>query len=851
MSVETVLAELRLNRDFVSQVGAWERLPARPARWGPPIPLRPELAQALAAQGAQNLYTHQTAAIAAARRGEHVVIATGPASGKSLCYTIPVLEALQEDPAACALWLFPTKALAQDQLAAVRELIGAAGLAIEAHVFDGDTPQSQRSRIRRTARLLLSNPDMLHAGMLPYHTGWRELFGRLRYVVIDEIHSYRGIFGSHVANVLRRLARVCAFYGSRPQFICCSATIANPREHAERLCSAPFTLIDAEQDGSPRGPKQIMLYTPPLIDAQLGLRQNLLLSAMDGGLVFLRRGVQTVLFARSRQAVELLLGYVRDRLADDEGANAADQITGYRGGYLPLERRAIEAGLRNGRVRGVVATNALELGIDIGALDAAVLAGYPGSIASVWQQAGRAGRRDGTSAALLIMGNSALEQYIFKHPRFLFGRPAEHALINPDNPRILINHIRCAAYELPFEPGETWGSFGPLDETLDFLEQSGELHNTGRRRHWVGEGAPPATAVSLRTGGSETVVIQTAGDGATRPQTIGEVDLERAATTVYEEAIYLHAGEAYRVERLDWDGRLAIVRPAAVDYYTRAAVGSEIRALRPAVEAVEGGVRHAHGDLLVVTQATGFRKIRRYTHETLGLGRIDLPPWELDTTGYWLTLEDDLAERLFEAGVLQRPNDYGPSWAAQRQAALTRDGRRCQRCGLSQEESPLHVHHIRPFREFGYQRGVNDHDLLANRLDNLIALCPSCHRAAETAVQTRSALGGLAYALRNLAPLFLMCDVEDIQVTGQTLSPATGAPTLVIYERAAAGVGFSEKLFALRHELLTAALELVRDCDCRDGCPACVGPPGEIGPDTKLVTRRLLRQLISENRQLS
>jgi DEAD/DEAH box helicase domain-containing protein len=843
MAIETVLHALRGNSDFISQVAAWERLPPRPARHAPVPDLLPSLAQALAGQGIGPLYTHQAAAIAATRRGEHVVLATGTASGKSLAYALPVLEELARDPEARALWLFPTRALTQDQLAATRDLITSADLPIEAHVFDGDTPRSQRSRIRRNARLLLTNPDMLHAGILPFHTGWRDFFANLRVIVIDEIHACRGIFGSHVANLLRRLLRLCAFYGSRPRFICCSATIANPREHAERLCGVPFTLIGPEQDGAPHGEKHVILYNPPVIDEALGLRQSLLLSAMDGAVVFLQERVQTVVFGRSRQSVELLLGYIRDRLAADGWDEVERRIAGYRGGYLPLERRTIEHGMRSGMVQGIVATNALELGIDIGALDAAILAGYPGSIASVWQQAGRAGRREGVSAVLLMMGNSALEQYICKQPRWLFGRSAENALINPDNPRILLNHIQCAAAELPFDPDELWGSFGPVTPALDVLEEEGQLHNAGGRRHWIGDGQPAHT-FSLRTGGNETVVIQQAAQAGRDPITLGEVDPERAVTTVHEEAIYLHAGEAYFVEQLDWEARIALVRPVEVDYYTRASVSSEIRALESAETVLERDVLHAHGDLRVVSQATGFRKIRRYTHETLGTGTIDLPPWELETTGYWLVVGEALTEQLVAAGVLQRPNDYGPSWAAQRQQALARDGHRCQVCGVSADLLTLHVHHLRPFREFGYERGHNNHDRLANRLENLATLCPACHRRAEAAVQTHSAMSGLAWVLRHLAPLFLMCDVDDIQVTAQTLNPVTAAPTLVIYERTAAGVGFSQKLYQLRHTLLAAARELIGGCGCRDGCPACVGPPGETGPDTKAVTLRLLGELV-------
>ncbi len=860
MPLSELLSALRLNRDFMRGVAAWERLPARRAQFAPVnAPLAEKLQAALRACGMAQFFTHQAAAIDAALRGENVVIATATASGKSLCYTVPVLQRLLERPKARALYLFPTKALAHDQLVETAVLINAAHLPIEVHSYDGDTPQSQRRKVRVADGILITNPDMLHAGILPYHTTWRNLLRGLEFVVLDEIHAYTGVFGSHVANVLRRLQRLCAFYGSQPQFICCSATIANPQEHAQRLVGAPFTLVDESQNGAPMGEKQFILYNPPVIDEELGLRGSVVLAARDTAVTFLAENVQTIVFARARQTVELLLAYIRDELAYLGKGETA--VTGYRGGYLPLERRDIELGLRTGALRGVVATNALELGIDIGQLDAAVITGYPGSIASVWQQAGRAGRRAAQSVAVLIASNSALDQYICHHPRYLFGRSPEHALTNPDNLRILLRHLGCAAYELPFQPGESFGGYAPVDPLLEALREAGELHQTRNQYHWLGEGVP-SHAVSLRTSGDDTVLIH---DVAADNEIIGELDLESVPMLLYEGAIYMHQARTYLVERLDWNGRIAYVRPVDVDYYTRASIGSTIRALRAEEEeqvvirepsSVSGEpdseirnpkseiptLLRAWGDVTVVTQAGGYRKIKRYTHETLGYGVIDLPAMTLETNGYWLIFGEALTERLYNLGILLRPNDYGPNWQQQRKLALARDGHRCRTCGAS--EGMLHVHHIRPFREFAYLPGQNDHYLVANELDNLITLCPACHRQAEAGQQARSALGGLGYALRNLAPLFLMCDPGDILVSVESLSPLTKAPTLVIYERVAAGVGFSQRLYELHDELLRSALELVSACRCRDGCPACVGPPGEIGPDTKDVTRQLLQMLV-------
>ena len=841
MGLDEVLTGLRLNRDFMTQVAAWERIPARQAtvRTYPPDIAAPVIT-ALKQRGIHHLYAHHAAAIEAVFRNEHVVVSTATASGKSLCYMVPVLNALLSDPTARALYLFPTKALAHDQLTETLKLIELGEMSVTVNSYDGDTPQSRRRQVRQSAGILITNPDMLHAGILPQHTSWRNLFSNLKFIVVDEIHAYRGVFGSHIANVLRRLRRICQFYGSNPQFICCSATIANPQEHAERLAEVNFTLVDDSQNGAPTGEKHFILYNPPIVDEELGLRHSSILAAKDAAATFLSRDVQTIVFARARQTVELLLTY----LQDDMDAFGADReaVVGYRGGYLPLERRSIEHGLRNGDIRGVVATNALELGIDIGRLSAAVLTGYPGSVASTWQQAGRAGRRSEQSAVIMVAGGNPLDQYLCQHPRYLFGRSPEHALCNPDNLRIMLKHLGCAVYELPLEQGEEYGKFGSVDELLETLAGEGIVYSTNKQFHWLGEGVP-SHGFSLRTSGDDTVVIQDVGEG--RVDVIGEIDLESVPLLAFEGAIYMHQARTYLVESLDWDGRLANVRPVNVDYYTRASVGSNIRSLIQEEEAVEGDLLRAYGEVLVVTKATGYRKIKRYTHETLGFGEIELPEMELDTDGYWIIFGEELTNRLVAAGILIQPNNYGSNWQDQRQKALERDGHRCRTCGTqARPGAGLHIHHIRPFREYGYIPGENEGYLLANDLGNLVTLCPSCHRRAEAGQQARSALGGLAYVLGNLAPLYLMCDPRDIQVSAESRNPITQAPTIVIYERVAAGVGFSQRLFELHDRLLTSAAELVTDCSCRDGCPACVGPPGEIGPETKAATRRLLELLM-------
>jgi DEAD/DEAH box helicase domain-containing protein len=846
-AVDTILGALRRDHSFMRNVVAWEKVPRRPARHAPPpAGLDDELARLLRQQGTWPLYTHQVLALQAALRGENVVVVTGTASGKTLCYNLPVLQILRADPGASALYLFPTKALAQDQLAALSELLARMEKRPPLHLYDGDTPASRRPTIRQAGGVILSNPDMLHAGILPHHTRWAHFFAGLRIVVLDEIHTYRGVFGSHLANLLRRLRRICQLYGSAPRFVCTSATIANPAEHAQRLIEAPVTLIPEDQDGSPQGERHFILYNPPMVDPALGIRQSALTSSAEVGGEFLRAGVQTILFARSRLATELLLTTLRDRLAPD---TPAEKLQAYRGGYLPHQRRAIERGLRQGDVRGVVGTNALELGVDIGEMSACVLMGYPGTIASTRQQAGRAGRRLSSSAAVLVATALPLDQYIATHPHFLFGQSPEHALINPDNLVILVSHLQCAAFELPFETGETFGGAGRVDDILDFLAQEGLLHRSSRSYHWVAD-SYPAASISLRSGSSESVVIQDVSD-PDGPVVIGQLERESAPLLLHEGAIYPHQGATYLVERLDWDDGRADVRQVSVEFYTRASMSSTLQVLAVDESAQVGPVWKHHGRVQVTSQATAYRRIKRTTHETLDWGEIDLPSQTLETTAYWLSLTPELAARLEAAGVLPGSVDYGPNWAEQKRKALARDGGRCQSCGARERPGRRHdVHHIQPFRAFGYLPGANDHYLHANDLRNLVTLCPSCHRRAESQMRVQSSLAGLGSVLRNLAPLYLMCDVHDIFVLTEAAPVGEDGPKVTIYERVPAGVGFSQQLYELHGQLLIAAQELIRACPCQDGCPACVGPAAlaapEALPKTKAVTLQLLAAMVTE-----
>lgn len=831
---------MRHDAAFMSCVTAWASLPPRPARTAPwPDGLDRRLSAVLRAHGIEQPYIHQAQAIESALAGENVVLATSAASGKTLAYNLPVLHTLLADRAACALYLFPTKALAHDQVAAFKSLFGGCAPESIIQTYDGDTPSSRRAATRAQARLLVTNPDMLHMGILPYHTRWARFFANLRYVILDEIHTYRGVFGGHVANLLRRLQRICRFYGSTPRFLCASATIANPRQLAEQLIEAPVTLVD--EDGSPQGERHFILYNPPLVDAMLGIRRSAVLAAKDIAARLICAGVHTIVFARARITTEVLLGYLRDALAAQ--GHAPQLVQGYRGGYLPLERRAIEQGLREGRVHGVVATNALELGIDIGSLSACVMAGYPGTIAATRQQAGRAGRRVGPSVAILVASALPLDQYLISHPHYFFGRPVEQGLIDPDNLAILSSHLACAAFELPFEYTEPFGNAPHTQVILDTLAEDGLLHRHNSRYTWIG-GGYPAAHVSLRTSTTDRIVIQ---DVSTEPaEVIGQLDRPSAPLLLHEGAVYLHAGEAYTVETLEWEKGLACVRPASVDYYTQASAVTEVHVVRQmAQETVREGEK-GWGEVLVTTKVTGYRKVKRYTHEVLGWEPLELPEQELHTIGYWLTLSPELTRGLQESGVLPAPIYYGPDWPVQRDAARARDRYACRHCGAPEQEGRQHdVHHLIPFRTFGYIPGVNDFYKYANRLDNLITLCPACHHKLERARGAQGALGGLAYLLQNLAPLHLMCDPADLGAAVQARAPESGLPTVTLYDHAPGGAGLSARLYELHGELLKAALEVVEACPCAGGCPGCVGPTIEDESDTKELVRKLLEAVIA------
>jgi DEAD/DEAH box helicase domain-containing protein len=634
--------------DFQGEITLDRVIPEVSANFAPlPPDLRPELVTALAGRGIHRLYTHQADAYSAVRKGRHLVVVTPTASGKTLCYNLPVLQRLLENPEKRAMYLFPTKALAQDQLAELSALKHGLPIELRADTYDGDTPPGRRTAIREGGHVVMTNPDMLHAGLLPHHTRWRRLFSSLEFVVIDELHTYRGLFGSQVANVIRRLKRICAFYGSTPIFICASATIANPLELAKRLLEEENVEL-VERSGAPRGERRLVFYNPPLVNREMGIRRSSMLEARRIAAPWIRSGVQTIVFCRSRLQVEVMLSYLRQDLAPR--LDAHQRVRGYRGGYLPLHRREIEAGLRHGQITGVVSTNALELGIDIGTLQTAVLVGYPGTIASTWQQLGRAGRRSG-SVGVFVASSSPLDQFIVRHPEYFLSADPEEGLIDPDNLLLLAGHLQAGLFELPFEEDERLGT-ADVRELLHLFEDDGSATHSAGRWFWSRQ-AFPAEEVHLRRILADNVVI--IDTSHPRPQVIGEMDQFTAPVLLHEEAVYLHEGAQFHVDRLDWEEKKAYVRPVDVDYYTDALASVTVRVLDTFGGPEGDGVSRSHGEIKITSLASMFKKIRFHTHENIGSGPIHLPEQTLHTTGYWITVDEGLWQSLgretLEAGL--------------------------------------------------------------------------------------------------------------------------------------------------------------------------------------------------------
>lgn len=782
------------ERDGDGQVlTAMRYFPAREAQWAQfPAWVHGDVAAAYRAKGIQQLYTHQASAAEAVRGGKNIVVVTPTASGKTLCYNLPILHSILDNLDTRALYLFPTKALAQDQLAELHDLNQRLENRFGVFTYDGDTPADARRAIREKGHVVLTNPDMLHTGILPHHTRWTRLFENLQYIVVDELHTYRGVFGSHLCNVLRRLRRISNFYGREPQFICCSATIANPGELATRLLDKDVEVLDS--NGAPAGEKTFVFYNPPVVNRALGIRRSYVHETSRVAQQFLRHDLQTMVFSNSRLQTEILLTYLQR--ANPQPPGKTETIRGYRGGYLPNERREIERGLRDGRIRGVVSTSALELGIDVGSLDAVVMAGYPGSIAATWQRAGRAGRRSGSSCAVLVASSSPLDQFIVRNPDYFFGNTPERAYIQPDNLEILVNHLKCAAFELPIAPGEHFGNVD-LPDLCARLAEAGYLHFAGDHYHWTQE-AYPADTISLRSVSSDNFVVV---DITGQPSVIGQVDFPSALVFLHEKAIYMHGAQQHHVEHLDFQERKAYVKQVDVDYYTDAVRHTQVRVLESANSLARPGAfanSCSHGDVLVRSQVVGFKKIKLFTHENIGDGKLQLPENEMHTTSYWITLERPLLDSLPFTISERQSGMFGLLHALASVATLLLmcDGRDL---GTAIGERP-------PSPTSDENSSISASDIFREaRRDDF---APRLHSPS----------------LSKLQEFF--------------------EPNLYLYDAYPGGIGFSEPLFQAHDLLIQKTRELIAGCDCESGCPSCVGPTGELALRAKEAALAILDRLI-------
>ncbi|BAU57890.1 ATP-dependent RNA helicase [Halorhodospira halochloris] len=773
----------RLKQRYSKRITGELSLPAKPANYAElPGELDQRLVNALRARGVERLYSHQHQAWEAIRAGQNCVVVTPTASGKTLCYNLPVLHELLSGSSK-ALYLFPTKALAQDQLAELTELNQQGELGVRAFTFDGDTPGDARKAVRTKGDIVISNPDMLHQGVLPHHTKWAQFFEQLAYVVIDEVHTYRGVFGSHMANLLRRLRRICRFYAVDPVFIFTSATIANPRQLTETLVEDDVTPIT--ESGAPRGAKQLLLWNPPVIDHDLGIRASARSQTTLIARFALRAGMKSILFARSRLMVEVLTKYLKDIF--DSDPRRPSRVAAYRGGYLPTERRQTESSLRSGDIDCVVATSALELGVDIGSLDVAILNGYPGTIAGTWQRLGRAGRRERTALGVVVASSEPLDQYMIRNPQFFLGASPEHARIAPDQLLILLDHVRCASFELPFRQGEKFGG-EDLEQILDYLVEQGLLHREGERWHWIAD-SYPANDVSLRSVADGNFVVIDISAGAQR--VIAEVDYTTAPVTIYEGAIYLIQARPYQVERLDWEGRKAYVRETRADYYTDAIDYTRLKILERFEGAAQGRGEAARGEVHLVRRVAGYKKIRYYTHENVGYGDIELPDQEMHTSAAWWTINPQDLERAFSSRHHALDGFLGAAYALHHVAALR----------LMAEPGDL-------------GRAVGDGD---------------AEWFAVTGPRGRG-------------------QIRDSE--GRQHDPEQAGrfkPAVFLYDNYPGGVGLSAPLFDMCGSVVRDARELIAGCPCSFGCPACVGPilgsEQERGESPKVSAVRVLELL--------
>lgn len=780
--IEQLLSNKKLQKNIIHV----HKIEGNAGSFAPfPDDLLPEIQTVLRQRDIEQLYSHQAEAWRHAAEHRDFTVMTPTASGKTLCYNLPVLQEMIKNPGSKALYLFPTKALSQDQMNEIHDFITLLEKDIKVFTFDGDTPANARQAIRKQGNIVVTNPDMLHQGIMPHHTKWMQFFQNLKFVVIDEMHIYRGVFGSHFTNVIRRLRRLCEFYRADPLFILCSATIANPREHAEKLIEKPVELI--AESGAPVSPKTLYFYNPPIVNKELGIRASYIKQARFLTNRFIKADIQTIVFALSRLNVEVLTKYLKDDFESDrEAMSQPEKIAGYRGGYLPNRRREIEKGIRKGTIRGVISTNALELGIDIGSLDATILAGYPGSISSTWQQIGRAGRRGKEACGVLIARSDPIDQFLMQYPEYFFSKSPEYARINPDNLVILVEHIKCASFELPFEVDETFGNvqWADLQEILKFLVEGGILHQSGDRWYWSADVYPAADVNLRRIPEGNFVVVDT--DNQNR--IIAEVDYSAAAMTIYPDAIYLASGEEYIVDELDWNGRKAFVRKSDADYYTDSIDYTNVKVLSDDEQRSTAKLDIFRGEVQVVTRLIGFKKIKFYTMENVGYGKINLPDLEMATTAYWFTIPERIINRLTCSRSDIIDGIMGIRKALHSVAALK----------IMSEPHDIHL-------------------AVGDKSSEWFAMNTITERGIYTPATK---------------------DSPSVKLNPEEL--VKFQPTIFIYDNYPGGIGFTPLLFDAHEELMENTYRLIQACACKEGCPSCVGPSKEVGKNSKAVALEIL-----------
>ncbi len=770
----------RMRKKYHQQITGEFVVPEKKAEYAEfPASLDSRIVDALYNRGIKQLYSHQRQAWDVISEGGHAVLVTPTASGKTLCYNLPVIQSVLKEKQK-ALYLFPTKALSQDQQAEILALNQLGNLGVRASTFDGDTPGDARKAVRTHGDIVISNPDMLHQGILPHHTKWAQFFENLQYVVIDELHIYRGVFGSHVANVIRRLKRVCAFYGVRPQFICCSATIANPESLAGQLTGEQVTPIT--RSGAPHGKKHILFWNPPMVNPELGIRASARSQSTKIARMAIKQGLKSIVFAQSRLMVEVITKYLKDVF--DKDPRKAARVESYRGGYLPNQRRNTEKKMRSGNMSCVVATSALELGVDIGSLDICILNGYPGTIAGSWQRFGRAGRRNQTALGVLVASSTPLDQFIIQQPEYFMGNSPEHARIDPEQLLILLDHIRCAAFELPFQEGECFGS-GDMPEFLAYLEDEGLLHKEGKQWHWIAD-AYPANSVNLRSVSEGNFVVIDIGNG--RQEIIAEVDFHSAPDTLYEGAIYLIQAEPWQVEKLDWVGRKAFVTKTQADYYTDAIDYTKLKILAEFQQQQHAEAQVAQGEVHLVRRIAGYKKIRYYSHENIGYGNINLPDQEMHTTAIWWQLDSNVLHACFENRWQALDAFLGAAYAMHHVAAL-----------LAMTES------------YDIGRAVGNSD------GTWFSAVSDKGRGSHKAFNQEDA-------------------VENAEQFN---------PSVFLYDNVPGGLGISSTLFDIRHQVVTNALQAVQACNCPVGCPACIGPILTGGENRDYSPKQAVQQLLT------